>query len=129
MTETTQVWHHVRRELGPFGQLTRIEFPVIPGTPDVCYTIRGITGWLELKKLRTLNRCHNLTQAQVTFAEKLSNAGGLWHLLGRHKRTWVLYDLDRAYGLLKGGEACPLLSSTGHLPVIDLLRYLAPRKK
>jgi hypothetical protein len=127
LTETTQVWHHVRRELGPYGQLTRIEFPVVPGTPDVCYTIKYVTGWLELKKLRTLNRCHNLTQAQVSFGEKINKAGGLWHLLGRHKATWVLYDIERARKLLNGGEACPLFSSTGPLPVTQLLKHLVPR--
>lgn len=124
MSETTQVWHPVKQALGPLGHLTRIEHPVIPGTPDVLYTIKGVTGWLELKKLPGLHRCPNLTIAQVQFAELVVKAGGLWFLLGRYKQTWLLYNVQGAQSLLKGDEPCPLLLTTGPLPVPDLVKFL-----
>ncbi len=129
MTEKTQVWYHVKQELGPLGHLTRIEYPVIPGTPDVLYTIKGVTGWLELKKLSGMNKCTNLTIKQVAFAEAVTKAGGLWFLLGRYKQTWLLYNLEGARLLLKGGEPCPLLSISGPLPVKELVGFLVGNPK
>jgi len=129
VTERTQVWFTLRRELGPLGHLTRIEHPIIPGTPDVLYTIKGVTGWLELKKFASPVRCPSLTVAQVGFANRVQAAGGLWFLLGRYKHIWLLYNVEGAERLLRGVDPCPLFSIEGELPLKELLMHLAELKK
>ena len=99
MTSERSLWSTARRHLSAYGQLQRIESPLVIGIPDVCYCLLGHTGWLELKELdkwpvrpTTPVRIASLIIEQVIFAESWRRAGGAAHLLLQVGRAYVLLD-------------------------------------
>lgn len=128
MTERAQVWVAVRPHLAPYGHFTRIESPTETGIPDVAYTVRGVSGWFENKLFdRGLARCPtHLTLAQVMWGEDEARAGGLWHLLGKHKDVWILHDIAGARALLEGETPLPILTQAGRFPLMEMLAAIAP---
>lgn len=94
------LWTNTRKHLAPYGRLLRIESGLTEqGIPDVIYCIRGHTGWLELKFVKTWPlrestplRVDHLTLEQVLFAETWSAAGGTVHTLIQVERSYFLLD-------------------------------------
>ena len=98
MTGEANLWSYVRRNLGPYGRLKRIENRIDKGTPDVAYTIRGISGWIELKhvplapkRASTPLKIPHLTLEQVLWQEEERDARG---------RALSLVQVERRYFLL-----------------------------
>lgn len=90
-------WGTVKQHLGPYGRLERVENGVNKGTPDICYTLLGHTGWIELKfksqwPVLLGNLClEKLTLEQVLWQEDWVRAGG---------RACTLLQVNRDYLLL-----------------------------
>lgn len=94
------LWDIVRKYLGPFGVLQRIENRVDVGTPDFLYLIRRATGLVELKHeefwpvgARTPLVIKSLTLEQVLWLEAWARAPG--------GRAWCLLQVARHYILLQ----------------------------
>jgi len=99
------LWQRTRDNLKPFGRLVRVENPIDPGTPDVCYCLRrlptmpkGATGWIELKHVHkwpvrsaTALVINELTREQVDWHTFWALAGGT---------SWCLLQVDRTILLL-----------------------------
>lgn len=101
MTGEANLWSYVRRNLGPYGRLKRIENRIDKGTPDVAYTIKGVSGWIELKhvplapaRATTTIKIPHLTMEQVLWLNDERDAGG---------RAWCLLQVERKYFLLDPG--------------------------
>jgi hypothetical protein len=85
------------------GHFTRIENAVATGTPDVAFTLRGASGWVENKwrerwpaKPGDVVTLPHYTPAQRIFARDEIRAGG---------RVWVFLEIERpvpSYYLLWG---------------------------
>ena len=152
MTRETSLWQTVKRELGRFGALERIENRLAPGTPDVVFSLRrphssGInfyhcgTGWLELKslpawpkRLDTPLRIRGMTRGQVLFMQRWTNAGGLAFLLLQAERDYLLLDLPATIRLFSGrmrrsymyGVALTGSCNGEHFPTAKILKCLTP---
>src|SRR3990167_202795 len=81
-------WVNLRDRLRPYGTVVRVENPAYIGTPDCCYCLMGVTGWLELKHLddwptraNTPIVVTSLTLEQVNWAKMWERAGGKVGLL------------------------------------------------
>src|SRR5512146_2579046 len=103
MTLETNAWGTVRRALSPYGFLQRVETGTGLGVPDVCYCLRAVTGWLELK-----TDLAKLTLEQVLWHEGWARAGGRVFMLyyDGEAREWYVTDhalTRRVYGA--GGAA------------------------
>lgn len=91
------LWRLTIDRIGPYGRFERVENRVNKGTPDVNYTMRGVSGWLELKFTSIPSRdttpiiVSSLTLEQVQWHEAWAKAGG---------RTWTLLQAGRGYCLL-----------------------------
>lgn len=83
------LWARTREHLGPLGLLKRVENPIDPGTPDVCYLlsrypkVAPVCGWLELKHVPewpkrpgTVFKIDSLTLDQVNWQTNWALAGG-----------------------------------------------------
>jgi hypothetical protein len=96
------LWETVRRNLGPLGDLERVENRVGVGTLDVSYCFAGAEGTLELKYLHAWPRRQetpivipHLTLDQVTRQAKRAAAGGRVFTLLRVKGAcYALLDAD-----------------------------------
>lgn len=107
MTERS-LWFRLRRTLAPYGALVRVENATGAGTPDVCYCLLGVTGWLELKSLpkwpargTTVIRVPSLTVAQIHWLDAWSRAGG---------NAWLLLGISDDYFLFTSGQAADLFA-------------------
>lgn len=130
MTESSQVWSVARKYLAPFGRIQRLENRLDVGWPDSVYTLRRVSGWLELKLVPTSGRCpEHFTLDQLTWGELEVAAGGRWHLLARRGREWVLYDAVGARAWFDGTENAPLIAQTGRFPLRDILMHIAPLRR
>ena len=129
MTEISEVWDNLRKQIGIYGHFTRIESPTIAGIPDVAYTLFGCSGWVENKLFGRMGVCpDHLTLEQVLWGEAEVRAGGRWFLFGRNKEFWLLYDIRGARALLTGEPSFPLIQ-TFKFPLQVLLETLAPPEK
>lgn len=141
MTSEAALWSTVRRHLSPYGRLVRIESPLTEvGIPDVCYTLLGHTGWLELKEIpawpvreTTPLRVPHLRIEQVVFAESWERAGGRSSFLVQVGREYYLWGPGLARGVLErrvcraGAVLGALAAGTGYLPTTAILRALTGR--
>ena len=141
MTAEANLWAALRRGLGPYGALIRVENALGSGTPDVAYCLNGCAGWLELKRLiawpvrpTTPLRVPHLTAEQVLWLEAWVKArGSAWcllqvggtYLLLDPAMTRALYERRLTQGDLRGGAA---VVGGPHLPVAALLRCLTGRQ-
>ena len=79
-------------------RIERIENILAPGTPDVNFCIDGVDGWLEIKsakepaKLTSKLLKHKLSQAQMNWFKRESNAGGRSYILICTDIKWILID-------------------------------------
>lgn len=119
MKETSS-WAVAQRHLAPFGVLHRVENGIAVGTPDVCYCLVGVMGWIEAKAT-----AESLTLDQVIFAERWLTAGGLCHTLLRADGIWFLLDPLGTRRLFEKQEPRPLVRSRD-FPLKEILRFLAP---
>jgi len=129
MTEATQVWNVMRPQVMPYGRFKRIESHSTElGIPDLSYTLlnpRGRQGWIELKLFDAINRCpRHFTRNQLVWGENEVEVGGTWHLFGRCRSTWLLFDTVEARKLFDGEESSPLIKQSGRFPLRELLREL-----
>lgn len=89
MTEAN-FWRSLRTRLGAYGMVERVENTANVGTPDLCYCLTGVTGWLELKYEKSIPSDHlfirKLTREQVVWAENWHRADGRAGLLLRIER-------------------------------------------
>ena len=132
MTEATQVDDAVRRHLGPLGHFKRVTHATEAGWPDWCYTMRGISGWLEDKLIPPSRRCPSLfTLDQLLWGEAEVAAGGRWHLLGLEPRTrtWLLFNAQQARAWFDGLNHDYMVEAAGPFPMKAIALALAPRSK
>jgi hypothetical protein len=87
------------RAIEPDCLLERVENSVARGTPDVAYTIRGASGWIELKSLRPGSQVVGLRPTQVVWLRACSRAGG---------RGWVLARRGDAIRIWSGEDVSTL---------------------
>lgn len=121
------VWKVARTYLSPYGRLVRIENQIGSGTPDLFYTLRKISGWLELKLLPESGAVpDHFTREQLMWGQAEAAAGGRWHMLGRSGAAWVLYDAPRARRWFDGEANDPIFAVTGRFPLREVLDELAP---
>jgi hypothetical protein len=97
-----------------------VENGIAVGTPDVCYCLVGVMGWIEAKAT-----AESLTLDQVIFAERWLTAGGLCHTLLRADGIWFLLDPLGTRRLFEKQEPRPLVRSRD-FPLKEILRFLAP---
>lgn len=120
----------MRRALAPYGCLHRVENILGAGSPDVDYTLLGVSGKVELK-----HDLATLSLDQVIFAEAWSRppGRGLWHLVWRHPTGWAIYSATGAR-LLYSKEVTPqeaalLWTETLSFPTRRTLDLLAPAER
>lgn len=101
MTSERGLWHTVKRELGPYGRLKRIENRVDTGMPDVLYCFAGVTGFLELKeeeswpsRATTPVTVKCLTNEQVEWHKWWKSGGGKVHTLLQVSKDYLLLTPD-----------------------------------
>ena len=146
MTERNH-WVGLRSRLMPYGTVVRVENPAYNGTPDVCYCLLGVTGWLELKHIdawparaSTPVLVASLTLDQVNWAKMWERAGGkagmllsvgtYEFLLDPHQIGWLFErkmtqkDLAACYHPRSTGELVKWLTTTPKTSP-DLLRRSA----
>lgn len=121
------LWSYVRRNLGPYGRLKRIENRLDKGTPDVAYTFKRASGWIELKhvplapaRASTALKIPHLTLEQVQWLNDEHNAGG---------RAWCLLQVERRYFLLNPSVTTTLFEigmTDGMLPALATLHWTTP---
>jgi hypothetical protein len=138
------LWDAVRGAFSPFGRLVRVENPADPGTPDVCYVLRGrpvdppVTGWIELKhENRWPSGRHtplfvgSLTREQVNWHTFWALKGGRVatilqvdrsYLLLDHLRLGNLFSSGLTRGDLEGDPGVPW--GENRLPAVDFLKVL-----
>lgn len=114
MTERNS-WKALRERLRPFGKVVRVENVVGPGTPDVCYCLRGVTGWLEMKHANkwparetTPLVIPSLTLDQVLWMKEWEQAGGT---------AWLYLTVGPVEFLLTPAQATTIFEKrlTNHL--------------
>jgi len=135
------LWATVRRHLGPYLDLVRVENRAGSGTLDLSWAGLGAEGWLELKHLHgwpirpeTPVVVRRLTLDQVTWLERRAARGGRAHLLLRVAREGYallappavreLYERRLTRDAL---HMVALLWATGRFPKLDVLRALTGR--
>lgn len=117
MSSEGALWQTTKRSLGPYGRLKRIESFIEKGTPDVAYTIKRVSGWIELKHLgaypvrdATPVCIPKLTLEQVQWCEAETAIGG---------RSFVLLQAEHDYMLLAADTVRALFER--ELPKADLV--------
>lgn len=107
MTSERGLWVTLERNLGPYGALKRIECTGAIGTPDVCYCLGGVTGWIELKeedhwpkRSGTPITVRSLKLEQVCWLEDWAKLPG--------GRAFLLLQIVRTYMLLPATIVRPL---------------------
>ncbi len=93
-------WSKIRTHLVGTGRLfARIENGLSAGTPDVCFVIDGVSGWVENKyRVKAPNGCSTkilgragLSKEQIVWATKYIRAGGRYFvLIGVGKAVFLL---------------------------------------
>lgn len=69
-----------------------------PGTPDICWTASGRTGWIELKviewprRANTIVRLPGFRPQQRVWLRRWQRAGGIAHLLLWEGKQALLFD-------------------------------------
>lgn len=151
----SNLWQTVKRELGRFGVLERVENRLATGTPDVVFhlwrrdqyahyahTWCG-AGWLELKsrpawpkRPGTPLQVPGLTVAQTEFLLRWARPGcpgnGLAYLLLQVASTYILLAPGTAKALRQFGGTRPQLIksaevfSEGRFPTMEILQCLTP---
>lgn len=141
------LWSRTREHLGPLAcRLVRVENPIDPGTPDVCYLIRRypahkqtepICGWLELKhvpawpvRAATTFKIASLTLEQVNWATNWALAGGRISALLQVANDLIVMD-HRLLAQVFGGAhtrasllaSAPLVSPRV-FPTAELVKWL-----
>lgn len=105
MTES-KLWDELKSAVevfDPKADLSRHEDRLSPGTPDVSYTIRGVSGWAELKAVARLPRSmsvpvvRNIRPSQVRWILKRVRAGGICCVL-------IRVESPRLYIWVWGGD-------------------------
>lgn len=137
------LWARTRTHLGPLGRLVRVENPIDPGTPDVCYLLRRypkvapVCGWLELKHVpewpkrpSTTFRIESLTLEQVNWQTHWALAGGrvstLLQVAGDllvldHRRLAQVHALQHTRGSLLA--SAPVVAAK-QFPTAELVKWL-----
>jgi hypothetical protein len=104
MGKEASLWDLVRKEVGAFGHLERVENRVNEGTPDVNYCWNGSRGegWLELKDIErwpahddTLVRIEHVTEVQrAWWRQRRASGGAVYVLLRVHspRREYLLFE-------------------------------------
>lgn len=121
----------VKRELGPYGLLVRVEDGCSSGVPDVCYTLHygplQATGWLELKHLakwpvrgRTPLRIPSLTREQVMWHEAWHKAGGRVHTLLQVDADYLLFASEATRELFERRVMSAQVSWKAHATVVGI---------
>ena len=131
------LWRVFRQHIGPYGHVVRHENRVEAGTPDVSYTIQGVSGWIELKQLdeppkrpTTSISITHLTKEQILWAQKERKAGGRMWMLLKVGQSFALCDpdlMERIYRREVLMEDLRFLSRVlghGRFPVEDVVRCL-----
>ena len=72
-----RLWNRLKR--GCPAKMVRVEPRYPPGLPDVAWTYRGQSGWLELK-----SGVYSVRPEQAIFLRSWTEAGGLAWLLAEH---------------------------------------------
>ena len=96
MGPESTLWGYFKKKIGEkdpkgtFSRFTRHEDSANIGTPDISYTIRGISGWIELKVIPSIPKDLNkpvyiphLTSQQKRFLLKEWTVDGNPHILLR----------------------------------------------
>ena len=100
MKHEVQFWNRIVEGLWrPDRVLNRVENGVVDGMPDAYFTIRGVSGWMELKCPETPSRP---TTALFSGSHQLSLAQRNWLLAHRQAggRAWVAIETERCVMLL-----------------------------
>lgn len=133
MIREASAYGAMRAALAPYGVLERVENRLSAGTPDLAYALLGVTGWVELKV-----DLGSLALEQVLFAERWAApigpyAGGLYHLVWRHRRGWAALDAAGARAVYAAHakqqvarEKALLWTDTTPFPTAAALTLLAP---
>lgn len=137
MAREASLWALVRDELGPYGDLVRVENRVEPGTPDVNYAFHGGRGegWLELKDADAwpvrggVLRMEHVTEVQRRWWLRRAGAGGQIWVLVRVARTYMLFRGEVAARQLGRAERDELASAAtvlgeGAFPKLLILQAL-----
>lgn len=129
-------WQLVKRRLGPYGHLQRIESPGTRlGIPDVNYCLARKEGWFELKYLpgwpgpRSPIKFRHYTIEQVEWAAQRHRAGGRAGLMAQIGREFFFFDPPAMRAIYNGVrkpvfEAMALVQGRGEYPVIPMLKAL-----
>lgn len=132
------LWRAVRRVIGPYGRLVRVENGVELGTPDVAYCIRwpvsasAVEGWLELKyheswPVRSPRLVlEDLTVDQVLWHEAHARAGGRVSTLVRVGNDALFLDAALLRRVYERDPLIPLLRELS-FPMTELKRWIFPR--
>jgi len=96
----SDLWRLLKKELkGPGRDFVRVENPIMPGTPDVNYSINSVDGWIELKEIPSLPkragsavRVPHFMPQQRLWIRRRGSAGGRVFVLLRVKSP-VMYFL------------------------------------
>lgn len=95
------LWERFRNNLGHTGHLTRIEYNVVDGVPDVSFCFGGKEGYIELKFCDAFPA---RPTSMVFGGEGLRDSQVAWiHTRVRHGgRVWILAQVDDMIFLVHG---------------------------
>ena len=123
MADESYFWSkRLRPLLSPLGKFDRIENGLLPGMPDVVYTVQGFTSWIELK-YRPEAPVRSTSKVFTTQHKGLSKEQVLWwreHLAARGTGLFVWGMGPSFYGTR---VTAPLLLSFNDMTVARADRY------
>ena len=96
----SQAWRYLQRVMKPHWFAFRVENVCYPGTPDICFSVGGQWGWIELKYVKQWPKSGTarlgLRKEQIRFLRP-----GVF-VLARMGPGWALWGWD--HGPLLEGE-------------------------
>lgn len=91
----------ITKALPAYSLLERVENGVCPGMADVCYSIKGVDGWIELKAVPLPARA---STPVLTDKEGLNINQINWHIARQrvNSKTWVFVSAKPCRWLVSG---------------------------